>query len=105
MISEEELNHKDVMSSEMLETEKNVKTILQSFDHFSNPFETDQKEDLFCLSSGKPAPKVGSGDLLSVEEYGKTAFTSFIQQRLDDNFVSFHVPMRRQILTTFCFIT
>ena len=48
-----------------------MKKILQSFDNFSNPFETDQK-DLFCLSSGKPVLKMFSDDLLNVEEYGKT---------------------------------
>ena len=55
-ISEEELTHKDVRSSNIFQTENNVKKILQLFDDFSNPFETDQK-DLFCLSSEKACIK------------------------------------------------
>ena len=49
MISEEESTHKDVRSSKIAKTENNVKKILQSFDNFSNPFETDQKEDLLSF--------------------------------------------------------
>ena len=103
MTDEEETNHKDTRPSEIRKTEEDVQKLLESFQNFSSPFDTDERKALFCLSSGKPAPPEVMEDLLECEQRGISAFNNFVQQRLMEKSVSFHSPMKKLSLKTFSY--
>lgn len=66
-----------------------------------NPFEIDNKEVLYCLSSGAPIPRAVEEDLLQADKVGKEAHMTFVKERLVENTKSFHEPIKKQNLKTF----
>lgn len=101
MTSSESKAHKDIRPTKVIATEKDVVKILDSFSNFINPFEVDNKDVLFCISSGAPATKDIQDDLLRTDEVGQNALSKFIKERLVEKNVSFHSPLSRQNLRTF----
>ena len=62
---------------------------------FTNPFEVDNKEELFCLASGKPALRNVREGLLQAHDRGQQLMEEFITSRLLDKTVPFHEPLKR----------
>lgn len=98
MTSSESKAHKDIRPTKVIATEKDVVKILDSFSNFINPFEVDNKDVLFYISSGAPATKDIQDDLLRADEVGQNALSKFIKERLVEKNVSFHSPLSRQDL-------
>ena len=91
--------HKDVRPSEIQKSEKYVKKTMDTICSFMNPFETEDHEAVFCLSSGAPASKDIAKDVLRADEYGKAAKDIFITTRLKNNDLFFQ-PVKRSNLKT-----
>ena len=66
-----------------------------------NPFTTEDKDTLYCPSSGTSVPSDVESDILMSDEIGKKAHKQFVQDRLIDKTVSFHAPVKKQNLKTF----
>ncbi|KAK3107392.1 hypothetical protein FSP39_013623 [Pinctada imbricata] len=75
--------------------------VMETFNGFLNPFCVDDKESLYCLSSGVPAPKEVTDDLLRAHSKGAELMNEFISSRLVEKQVSFHAPIKRVKLKTF----
>jgi len=60
--------HKSTRPSAMKRSELEVNQVISTFEHFLNPFQisAEQGQQLFCLSSGKPASAEVANDLLGV---------------------------------------
>ena len=57
-------------------------------------------DELYCMSSGKPAPNDVKTDILRADECGRTEMETFIKERLTDISVTFHDPIKRNKLKT-----
>lgn len=73
-------------------------SVVQAINNFTSPFKIEDKDALYCLSSGAPVPSNVENDILMADEIGKKAHKEFVQQRLVDKKVSFHAPMKKQNL-------
>ena len=58
-------------------------------------------DEVFCLSSGKPAPQDVKTDALRADDCGRAAMETFIKERMVEKSVPFHDPIKRQKLKTF----
>ncbi|GFR71433.1 hypothetical protein ElyMa_002094100 [Elysia marginata] len=94
-------SHKDNQLSQMKLTENNVKSVVQSFESFTNPFDIIGYDKLVSLSSGVEATEEVTKDILSIEKGGQEMYKNFIQTRLIDKSVSFHAPISRNKKKTF----
>ena len=68
---------------------------------FFNPFEVENKDVLYWISSGAPAPADVEEDLLSADMNGNKARDEFIEDRLVKKTASFFDPVKKQKLKTF----
>jgi hypothetical protein len=66
-----------------------------------NPFATDNRDALFCLSSGAPAKEEIEKSLCDAYRNGLEAHKKLAQERLVDKTVSFDGPLKKQNLKTF----
>ena len=66
-----------------------------------NPFTIEDKDTLYCPSSGTSVPSDVESDILMSDEIGKKAHKQFVQDRLIDKTVSFHASVKKQNLKTF----
>ncbi|GFR95662.1 hypothetical protein ElyMa_000950000 [Elysia marginata] len=82
-------------------TENNVKSVVHSFESFTNPFDIVGYDKLVSLSSGVEATEEVTKDILSIEKGGQEMYENFIQTRLIDKSVSFHAPISRNKKKTF----
>jgi len=73
----ERKGHKESGSVRKRRDEEDVQKIMEVISHRRNPFE--KADDLVSLSSGSVASNFLKEDLLKVEEKGKTALVSFVQ--------------------------
>ena len=101
MDSQENDSHKDLMQSQIAKAEDDVIRVMEALHNFSNPFECDNKDSFYCLSSGAPTPKDVESDILNADKIGEEAFRTFIQERLIDKTRSFNAPIQRLKLKTF----
>lgn len=101
MASDDSTLHKELQPSQIRNSESDTRKLVEAFNSFTNPFNAECLEELFCLSSGKPASKEVKEDLLSADEKGRTAMKAFIKDRLVDKSVPFHEPIKRMKLKTF----
>lgn len=74
--------------------------VVQAFCSFQNPFIVDNKEELYCLSSGVPADKAVRDDIHAIQK-GKNALNDFIRNRMVEKTIDFHSPLKRMNLKTF----
>ena len=65
MTSSEHSAHKDIQPAQIKGSEADVHKLLQDFDNFVNPFKVENNRELYCLSSGPPAPETVANDLLN----------------------------------------
>ena len=75
----ERKGHKELGSVRKRRDEEDVQKIMEVISHWRNPFE--KADDAVSLSSGSVASNFLKEDLLKVEEKGKTALVSFVQDR------------------------
>jgi hypothetical protein len=66
-----------------------------------NPFATDKRDALFCLSSGAPGPEEIDKSLFDAYRNGLEAHKNLAQECLVDKTVSFYAPLKKQNLITF----
>ena len=97
--------HKELQLSQVRNSENDAKKVVEAFNNFTNPFQTEIMDEVFCLSSGKPAPTEVKTDLLRADECGRAAMETFIKERLVDKSVPFHEPIKRMKLKTFASTT
>ncbi|KAK3097541.1 hypothetical protein FSP39_010579 [Pinctada imbricata] len=56
MVTEESSSHKQLRQSQVVESDSNVKRVIEAICSFTNPFDIEStSQDLYCLSSGVPA--------------------------------------------------
>ena len=55
MVVSENDSHKDNKKSQMVQSENDVKKLTDAFQNFTDPFLVEEKDVLYCLSSGVPA--------------------------------------------------
>ena len=104
MISEESSLHKEFRPSQIVESETNVKKVIDVICSFTNPFNTERcVEEFYCLSrlSGLPAILDLAADFLNACKIGKASMEEFIQERMVNQTVAFHYPIKRNKLKTF----
>ena len=96
MLSEspEGTKHKDLRPSEVQKSEKNVVKALDAISSFVNPYEVEDQNKLYCLSSGAPFPKSVEIDVLRAEAAGKEAKEEYIKHRLEKK-ENFFAPVKR----------
>ena len=75
---------------------------MEAINNFINPFTIEDKDTLYCPSSGAPVPSNVDNDILMSDEIGKKAHKQFVQDRLIDITVSFHALAKKQNLKSFC---
>ena len=94
--------HKDLGVSQIQNSERDVKRVLEAIAGFTNPFSSDVNPDeLYCLSSGVPAKSEVANDLLQAPVIGQKSMEDFIKLRLVERSVGFHEPIKRNKLKTF----
>ena len=69
---------------------------MEAMNNFINPFTIEDKDTLYCPSSGAPVPSNVENYILMSDEIGKKAHKQFVQDRLIDKTVSFHAPVKKQ---------
>ena len=93
--------HKDSRTSQIVRSEKAVQDVLKTIDGFIDPFETERKENLFCLASGAEVNVLIKSDALGAEEAGKTEYETFMKSRIIDKTLEFHAPIKKLKLEIF----
>ena len=98
MSSTESSLHKELQPSQIKNSEHDTKKVVEAFNNFTNPFSTEIMDEVFCLSSGKPAPQDVKTDVLRADDCGRAAMETFIKERMVEKSVPFHDPIKRQKL-------
>ena len=98
MSSTESSLHKELQPSQIKNSEHGTKKVVEAFNNFTNPFSTEIMDEVFCLSSGKPAPQDIKTDVLRADDCGRAAMETFIKERMVEKSVPFHDPIKRHKL-------
>ena len=98
---EDDSLHKEIRPSQIKSSQEAVDKVIQAFRSFQDPFTVENKDELFCLSSGVPTDPSVRNDLLRAMEFGEQARDDFVQKRLGEKTVEFHKPIKRMNLKTF----
>ena len=101
MDSQESTLHKEVRRSQILKSEQDTCSVIQAIRNFTNPFTIEDKDALYCLSSGAPLISHVENDILMADEIGKKAHQEFVHKRLVEKKTSFHSPVKKNNLKTF----
>ena len=80
--SNEDDKHRDLRPSEIRRSEKCVKNATEAVKSFLNPFDVDDRDRLYCISSVVPVDQEIEDDILGAEKAGEDAKESFITERL-----------------------
>ena len=76
--------HKELRPSQIVESETNVKKVIDAICSFTNPFNTERcAEEFYCLSCGLLAKLDVAADLLNDCKIGKASIEKFIQDRME----------------------
>ena len=100
MKSNEGDKHKDMRPSEIRRSERNVKSTIGTIESFLNRFVVNNRDELYCISSGAPTSTEVEIDVLGAEETGEKAKEEFIKERLFKK-EDFFEPLKRKNLKTF----
>ena len=92
---------KELRSSQILNTEEEVSSVISAFTNFVNPFAVEDPDLFYCIASGAPATDDIAHELLSADEVGVKLQTDFVQERLVKQEIAFHSPIKKQNLKTF----
>ena len=77
MSSDDFSRHKELELVQIKSSETATSQMKNATKSFTNPFEDDYKEKLFCLASGKPAPQNFREVLLQSRERRQEAMEDF----------------------------
>jgi hypothetical protein len=80
-------------------SETNVVKVAEAIVGFINPFKMEQKDKLYCISSGASATSEIERDVILAEAFGADAKVDFISERLEKH-EKFFDPIRRLNLKT-----
>ena len=72
-------SHKDIRQANKTVSEKDVQCVLFSFENFGNPFSVDNKDALYCISSGSPLAKYSEQNVLEANTIGQQAYAKFVR--------------------------
>ena len=92
--------HKDLRRSEIRRSETYVQNATEAVRGFLNPFDVDDRDKVYCLSSGAPETDEVEDDVLCAEKAGEDAKELFITERLMKKQDVFE-PITRMNLKTF----
>ena len=84
--------HKDTRKAKTKQSEEDTNNVVKAINSFINPFEVEDKDVLYCVSSGAAANEGVFQDLLNADELEKRAQNEFITDRLVNKKKSFHAP-------------
>ena len=95
--------HKCNRPSEIRKSSLDVAHVVTAVKQYMNPFATqgEDKQTLFCLSSGQPATDAVKQDLMSYVKAGEDAARNFICTRIVNKTVKFYDTLKKQNLKTF----
>jgi hypothetical protein len=91
--------HRDLLRTEIERSEANVVKVAQAIVGFINPFEMEQTDKLYCISSGASATSEIESDVILAEAVGADAKDDFISERLEKH-EKFFDPIKRLNLNT-----
>ena len=93
--------HRELEKAEIQKSEEVVNKVMVAIKAFTNPFTLPDKDRLYSLASGAPAPLEVEIDVLRAETAGIEAKKAFIE-RLKNSSVTdtFFEPIKRQKLKT-----
>lgn len=91
--------HHDLRPTEITKSEKQVQKVTKAFEGFVKPFDIEDKERLYNVSSGAPVPMDIEEDILCAESIGKKLKMAFIEDRIKGN-TDFFDPIKRLNLKT-----
>jgi hypothetical protein len=91
--------HHDLRRTEIERSETNVVIVAEAIVGFINPFKMEQKDKLYCISSGASAISEIERDVILAEAFGADAKVDFISERLEKH-EKFFDPIRRLNLKT-----
>ena len=91
--------HCDLRPTEIQRSEKNVESVVEAFENLLNPLDVEDKEGIYCISSGLCVTLDIQEDLLKAEIYGKEMKDKFIRERLATRIIFFD-RIKRSMLKT-----
>ena len=94
VVSENDFHNANEKSQEV-QSENDVRKLIGAVQTFTDPFLVEEKDVLYCLSSGVPASVEIENELLTCQAFGISAFKTFLKERLIDKTVSFYAPLKR----------
>jgi hypothetical protein len=74
--------HRDLRRTEIERSEVNVVKVAEAIVGFINPFEMEQNDKLYCISSGASATSEIERDVILAEAFGADAKVDFISNAL-----------------------
>ena len=78
-----EHEHRSTRRTEVGKQEADVSEVMDVFqNHFMNPFDVDDKQGLYIVSSGMKLPSDVAEDILSIDAWGREARDAYISERL-----------------------
>jgi hypothetical protein len=86
--------HRDLRITEIERSEANVVKVAEAIVGFINPFEMEQKDKLYCISSGASATSEIERDAMLVEAFGADTKVDFTSERLEKH-EKFFDPIKR----------
>ena len=89
--------HRDLRRTEIERSEANVVEVAEAIVGFINPFEMEQNDKLYCISSGASATSEIERDVILA--FGADAKVDFISERLEKH-EKFFDPIKRLNLKT-----
>ncbi|KAL4227611.1 hypothetical protein ACF0H5_013052 [Mactra antiquata] len=81
-------SHRDTRPAEIKKSEQEVSDTIDAINEFIDPFSIDDKNNLYCITSGSRVPSEYEYDILQAGTMGKQAKEAFMVERLEkhDNF-------------------
>ena len=87
---------KELCTSWIRKGELRVRALMNAFEEFINPFQIEDKDQLYCLSSGRPVTvKNAELHLLNIDKTGRGLFQVFIKDVFIEKTRKFHEPIKR----------
>ncbi len=79
--SNEGQKHRDLRPAEIQRSESSVTNTVEAVKSFLDPFDVDDKDHLYCISSGAPVPVDIEKDILRAETAGQEAKQTFTEKK------------------------
>ena len=100
----DESSHKDLRKAEIAKSEKQVIKTIEAIKSYIDPFDVEDHQKLYCLSSGVAVDMETAQDVLRAENVGKEMKEIFIKDRLEKK-EKFFEPITKAKLKSMSSIT